>query len=84
MRTSNGKFGLISLPAVVPTPPMERLIVGHGNSIHTLACSSGSRAMLMAMRRALSAVSTFACIASVSVARLYTCAIACPLAYRTT
>ena len=33
------------MPAVVPTPPMERLIVGHGNSIHALACSSGIRAM---------------------------------------
>jgi hypothetical protein len=44
---------------------------------------SGSRAMLMAMRRASSFVSTFACIASASVARLYPYAIACPLASRT-
>jgi hypothetical protein len=46
--------------------------------------SSGNLAMLTAMRRASSAVSTFACIASVSVARLYTYAIAWPLASRTT
>jgi hypothetical protein len=40
--------------------------------------------MLTAIRRASSAVSTFACMAPTSVDRLYTYAIACRLASRTT
>jgi hypothetical protein len=61
---------------VVDTLLQVKALLGHAtrhDALGQLNC-----AMLTALRRASSDMSTLACIASASVARLYTSAIACP------
>jgi hypothetical protein len=50
------------------------------DSAQAFSMSSGNRATLVAIRRASSFVSTFACRASASLSREYRYASACPLA----